>query len=72
MYKFNEKECGEKLLRSSKLIDIYESEQLGENKSVTIRMTFVSNEHNLSIEDVQKHVDVLLEKLAAADITLKK
>ena len=56
----------------SKLIDIYESEQLGENKSVTIRMTFVSNEHNLSIEDVQKHVDVLLEKLAAADITLKK
>lgn len=55
-------------LHSIKVIDIYDSE---DTKSITIRFSFVLDDRTLTGEEVQKRMDVIIEKLAADKVTLR-
>lgn len=55
------------LLKSVGLVDIYD----GQQKSITARFTFSSDEKTLSKAEVQGIVDVIIEKLGTAGVNLK-
>ena len=56
------------LLSGVSLIDVYD----GEQKSITVRLAFVSPEKTLSMAEVQVFVDKIIENLANMGVQLKK
>ena len=61
------KECIEGLkvkhLISFSAVDLYESEDLGENKSLTVKFTFQANSQTLKDEDINRAIESLLDGL---------
>lgn len=55
-------------LGSVKVIDIYDAKA---TKSITIRFSFVLPDRTLTGEEVQKRVDVILDKLAKMNVSLR-
>ncbi len=55
------------LLKNINLVDVYE----GEQKSITIRLSFVSTDKTLAKAEIQEYIDVILSKLAEIDVKLK-
>ena len=66
------KKCWEALnlseLKSDTVIDTFE---LGSVKSITVRLSFSSNDRTLSMEEIQEHTDKILENLKTIGVTLK-
>lgn len=56
-------------LADVRVIDMFE---LAGVKSITVRLSFSSNERTLAMEEIQKYVDEILAKLEAIGIMLKK
>ncbi|MDR1002002.1 MAG: phenylalanine--tRNA ligase subunit beta [Oscillospiraceae bacterium] len=59
------------LLKRIVPVDVYEAEELGDYRSVTVRLTFSSYEKTLSGEEVNAEVAKILEKLAESGINMK-
>ena len=55
-------------LQDAGLIDVYEGDG---GRSITVRLTFSSNEKTLSKNEVQAQVDEILRRLAEKNISLK-
>lgn len=56
-------------LTKASVIDIFE---LGNTKSMTVRLSFSSPDRTLSMEEIQAHIDELLANLAKIGIVLKQ
>lgn len=56
------------LLKSVSLIDVYE----GEKKSITVRLSFSSDDRTLSMSEVQVFTDKIIGNLSAMGVELKK
>lgn len=55
-------------LRSTRVIDIYDS---GDVKSIAVRFSFVADDRTLTGEEVQGHIDNIVENLDKIDVNLK-
>ena len=55
-------------LRSTRIIDIYDS---GDVKSIAVRFSFVADDRTLTGEEVQGHIDSIVENLKKIDVNLK-
>ncbi len=66
-------ERGGKLLLNYELFDIYEGAQIGENfKSMAYNLSFGSNEHSLTTEEVDKIINKIVNGLNSIGIELRK
>lgn len=55
-------------LKGVKLIDIYESSNV---KSITVRLSFSSNERTLSMDEIQGYIDKVIKNLEVMGVSLK-
>ena len=55
-------------LTGVKLVDIYDG---GDFKSITVRLSFSSEERTLSMEEIQQHIDKIVKNLSALGINLR-
>ena len=66
-------EKGGKLLKNIELFDIYEGAQVGDNyKSIAYNLSFGSNEHSLTTDEVDKAINTIIDGLKAIGIELRK
>lgn len=49
-------------------MDIYDG---GDFKSITVRLSFSSEERTLSMEEIQQHIDKIVKNLSALGINLR-
>lgn len=61
------KEYGGRYLKSVIFLNVYEKEE----KTITLRLTFESNQRTLSMEEVQKYVHKIIEKMEEKHIYIK-
>ena len=55
-------------LRGAEVIDVFD---LGKSRSLTVRLSFSSNDRTLKMEEIQSDIDRILENLAGQGIVLK-
>ena len=55
-------------LTGVKLVDIYDG---GDFKSITVRLSFSSEERTLSMEEIQQHIDKIVKNLSALGVNLR-
>lgn len=67
------RDCGGKLLESYELFDIYEGEQVAEGyKSIAYNLSFGSNDHTLTDNEVDSAINKIIDGLKANGIELRK